>query len=369
MKKVTRIIGAVCMMGLLTFVSTSCKKNQENGEATISIVVPGFVEDGERAYIDENYQFVWHENDYIRVYNLADEANADESSSAVYTKVGNATGTTARFRGPSLGIVKSEKYRYFYPVDMVKDNGNPDSINLRLWNANRQVFWVKDHQQFENYETSTHHASLVDGKAMPMAVKVDKLTDEATLHHMFGSAAFLIRSSNAAAGTMVVDSIKLVDKFHNLTGDVSLKLHKVVPEDLQTVSDEYFTNYKNFTQDYVDDVIAPALSNLGWMPTKTGKEIMLNCICSTNDSGVELGTSNTEFSFMLRPLALSEGFDLTVYLHYKQTPTETIEVHLDETDFYRNDSQTLNYLWATQVGYYKRYIMTYTLDYVMAQQN
>lgn len=373
MKKVTRIIGAVCMMGLLTFVSTSCKKNQENGEATISVVVPGLVEEGERAYINANFQFVWNENDYIRVYNLADEENADESSTAVYTKVGtDANQTTARFRGPSLGIKQPNGYRYFHPVDMVKDNGNADSINSRLCNANRQVFQVSDHQQFEAYVAPGHHYSMVDGHAMPMATEVNKLTDQATLHHMFGSAAFLMRVDPEYNGDpIVVDSILLTDKFHNITGFVSLKLHKVIADDLAYVSNQYFDQYHGFTEDYVREVVVPALygvpggdDGLGWMPSVNGQEILLDCTYThadgeTKGEAVAMASNNSEFAFMLRPLALSEGFTLKVYLQ-NHAPLD-----LDETDFYRqSDNQQIphDYSWATKVGTYKRYIMNSTLD-------
>jgi hypothetical protein len=363
MKKVTRIIGAICMMGLLAFVSTSCKKEKDNDETTINVVVSGFEQDGERAYIDANYAFMWHESDYIRVYNLADEENADESMTSVFSKIGNSTGETARFRGPSVGAKKAEGYRIFYPIDMVK--GTAEEINLTLQNGNRQVFQVRDHQQFEAYNTPTHHMSLVDGNAMPLAIDPENLTDNVTLKQIFGVAAFQLRISNQYAEEVVVDSIKLIDNYHNITGDVSLKLHMVNPASLNAVSNEYFEHYSQYTdfEDFATRVIAPALSAMGWDPdeTSTGKEITLNCTYEhdggLNGQSVLVAPYYTEFAFMLRPLALSHGFQLLVYVHGMANPVE-----LTDADFYRPGHQTLDYTWATKNRSYKRYIMRNTLD-------
>jgi hypothetical protein len=363
MKKVTRIIGAVCMMGLLTFVSTSCNKEKEN-ETTINVVVSGFEEDGERAYINSQFAFMWHESDYIRVYNLADEANADESATSVFSKIGNSTGETARFRGPSVGAKKAEGYRIFYPIDMVK--GTAEEINLTLQNENRQVFQVRDHQQFEAYNTPTHHLSKVDGNAMPLAIDPENLTDNVTLKQIFGVGAFQFTVAPEYDGTIVVDSIKLVDSYHNITGDVSLKLHTVNPASLAQVSNKYFNNNSDYAdfQDYAETELAPVLSDMGWMPSNKGKEITLNCTYEQNGQlkGQTVGVDPTitEFAFMLRPLALSEGFTLYVYIEGVDNP-----IVLTNADFYRSGHQTLDYTWAIKTKTYKRYLMRNTIDWYL----
>ena len=155
MKKVTRIFCAICMMGLLTFVSTSCKKNQENGEMTINVAMPTLEDVGSRAYIKVYGTFYWHENDFVRVFNLADEANAGDSKTAVYTKIGNNSVQVARFRGPSLGAKKAEAFRVFYPVNMIQ--GETEDIEALLHNGNRAEFTVSDHQEFHSYATADHH--------------------------------------------------------------------------------------------------------------------------------------------------------------------------------------------------------------------
>ena len=360
MKRFTRIIGAVCMMGLLTFVSTSCKKNQENDETTINVVVSGLEEEGERAYITEYCQFFWHENDYIRVYNLADEENAVESTTAVYTKIGNVSAQTARFRGPSVGPKKAEGYRYFFPVYMVK--GDNEEVCTNLWNQNRQVFQVSDHQYYESYETTYHHFSLVDGLAMPMTVAVDKLTDDATLKHLFGTASF--RLSAAPGTTVVVDSIKLVDHYHNISGDFSLKLHKFRFEDYLDAWNQYFNEYQCFTDEYYQNVILPLYESWGYYDFNgfnSGYAITLNCIFEHEDgtiNGVQLMQypNMTAFNFMLRPLALSEGFNLTLYF------ADGNVIELSDADFVHHD-EPLNYTWAVKPGKIKSYIMNYPINY------
>jgi hypothetical protein len=363
MKKVTRIIGAICMMGLLTFVSTSCKKEKES-ETTLNVVVSGFEaeDEGERAYINSSYQFMWHESDHVRVYNLADEANADESVTSIFDKVGNASTSSARFRGPSVGAKKAEGYRVFYPVGMVKYNNDEDMINATLWNENRQIFEVKKQQQFEYYNTTEHpHPSRVDGQAMPMAVDMEDLTKEAELKQIFGVAAFLLQKGPEYTGEIVIDSVKVIDNYHNLTGEVSVKLHDVFVDSLRKVSDAFFEEYQGFTDEYVDKVVTPALNNIGWIPTKTGKEVTLNCCYKHADGEVKgeaLGNGETNFAILLRPLALSNGFTLLVYIEGRPEPVE-----LTDLDFYRHDiNHYLDYTWAIKSKVYKTYRMRTTLD-------
>jgi hypothetical protein len=366
MKKVTRIFCAICMMGLLTFVSTSCKKNQENGEMTITVSMPSLEDEGDRAYINVYGTFFWHENDYIRVYNLADEANAAQSKTSVFSKIGNESVQLARFRGPSVGSKKAEGYRVFYPINMVP--GTTKQIEDNLKNENRQVFSVSDHQQFSSYNiTGVHHYSMVDPAAMPMAVRMEKLTDNANLHHMFGVAAFNINAGNME--NIVVDSIMYEDLGFNITGEVSVKLHKVATDDTQGaehnlnyVWNEFYTHYQGFTSDYVTTVLAPELQYLGWNVIGTpGNKITMDCTYEHEDgtvSGEVLGVAptGTNFNFMLRPLAVSGGFNLTVYLHDGRV------VELTDADFeYGLPDMPCDYSWGVKPGKRKTYIKSFPL--------
>lgn len=353
MKKVTRIIGAICMMGLLTFVSTSCKKEKENGEMTINVVVSEFEEDGERAYIDQYKKFWWHENDYIRVFNLAEEdeeGNTDESATSIFSKIGNdAPAQTARFRGPSVGSKKFYGYRIFYPVDMIP--GTAEEINTNLWKENRATFQVFDHQQYEAYETPDHHFSLVDGNAMPLAVQTEQLTQDVTLRQMFGVASFEI--SAGVNETIVVDSVKLTSIGHNITGKASVRLHDVDADALLLACNKFFAEpYQAFSEDYLNQVLRPTLGGIGWRPSEGGDYIIMDCRYEQNDEvkGVQLQQfpNITAFNFLLRPLALCDGFNLTLYIH------DSEPVELTYNSFKYNDA-SLNYDWAVRPKKIKRY--------------
>lgn len=360
MKKVTRIFCAICMMGLLTFVSTSCKKNQENGEMTINVAMPTLEDVGSRAYINVYGTFYWHENDFIRVFNLADEANAGDSKTAVYSKIGNTSVQVARFRGPSLGAKKAEAFRIFYPVEMIQ--GETEDIEALLHNENRVEFTVSDHQEFNSYATADHHYSMVDPTAMPMAERMEKITDNATMHHMFGVAAFNINAGEIE--NLVVDSVKYEDNGFNITGKVSVKLHKVAVDDSQGTEhnlDSVWAAYNGMTPEFLP-VLAEELDYLGWdvVEGTTGTSITMDCCINEDESGepcgIVLGTAplGTNFNFMLRPLAVSEGFTLTVYVH------DAAPVVLTQDDF-EFGLNACDYTWATKPGKRKTYIKSFPI--------
>ena len=362
MQKVTRIIGAICMMGLLTFVSTSCKKEKENGEMTINVTVSEWEEDGERAYIDEAKRFWWHENDYIRVYNLAEDAS--ESATSVFTKIGGESTQTARFRGPSVGAKKDVGYRVFYPIDMVK--GTTDYINLTLANENRQTFVLSDEQQFHYYklvdETGKiiHHTSMVDPVAMPLAVAPDKLTDNVTLKQMFGVASFNI---NALAGSdLVLTKAVLTDKKHNLSGEITVRLDMVDDTDLQDACDAFFATYHGYTDDFISGVLLPLEAGIFWDPDTltTSKTITLNCVYEHQNGDVcgetVVSSGYTKLNFLVRPLALCEGFTLELYFANHDVIT------LDETNFTWNDTESY-YGWATAPKKLKNYLVKLPINY------
>ena len=363
MKKVTRIFCAICMMGLLTFVSTSCKKNQENGEMTISIAMPTLEDVGSRAYINVYGTFYWHENDFIRVFNLADEANAGDSKTAVYSKIGNTSVQVARFRGPSLGAKKAEAFRVFYPVEMIQ--GETEEIEANLHNGNRVEFTVSDHQEFHSYATADHHYSMVDPIAMPMAVRMEKITDNATLRHMFGVAAFNINAGEME--DLVVDSVMYEDNGFNLTGKVSVKLHKVAIDDDSQGPEHNLYNvfdaYQGKTPEYIQDYLLPIYQWLDFSPVAStvGNKITMDCCINEDENGepcgIVLGTAplGTNFNFMLRPLAVSEGFTLTVYVHGVEQP-----VVLTQDDF-EYGLNACDYTWATKPAKRKTYIKSFPI--------
>lgn len=332
MKKVTTIIGAVCMMGLLTFVSTSCKKNQENAGSSVQIVIPQAEEeimDG-RAYLNPSGSFFWNKNDQVRVYNLA--ADPIESTSSVFYKVGGTThDPRAHFTGNSVGGPKDYDYRIFYPVQMVKDGFDDDAVLSALEQENRQTFTVSTKQKYSFFANEQHEISLIDPEAMPMAVKVHSLNTSANLQHMFGFLKFAIGANPGEI--IVVDSIKLIENDMNITGEVSVKLDQVVGDELTNIANAYMLpQYRAVNETFLTEVVAPELTKLGWIsgPVK-GKEITLDCVYEHEDGetkGVTLVNTDglTYFTFVVRPLACWNGFNLVMYIHNDDDENEPIEV-------------------------------------------
>lgn len=303
MKKVVRILGLACMAGLLVF--TACKKKENTSSVNVTIPQMKVVNlDGERAYLNESWEFTWNENDEICVYNLSDQF--DESTMQIFH---NVTGEShsATFTGNDVGNKKTYGYFYFYPTTMV-------SCNLEeLANNNRQTFDVASTQHFEAYWTENHEISQVDASQMTMAINTDDIHEHSQLRHMFGIAQITLKAKRNT--TAEVESVTITDNVFNLWGTASVKLHEVDTLMLQQVWQEYADGDEAaFAADYDSYII----QTLGWLPNNDGgRSITMNCDILDEDGkpcGVVLATTpnKTEFNFMLRPLALSQGFTVDV---------------------------------------------------------
>jgi len=349
MKKVTRFIGAICMMALLTFVSTSCKKDQDTaGMDAFTAEVETLGVDGERAYINpDNFKFYWNEEDFVRVFNLA--TKADESTTSVFYKYTPGCTQTAHFRGPSVGPKNDLGYRLFYPVKMIKYNEEEEPLMAELENGNRVTFTVATKQDFNTYTETGHISSVVDPDAMPLAIDPAKLNGPATLKQMFGVAAI---SFKAATGTdVIVDSVKLVDKTLAITGDVKLKLDRVA---ITGTDHNLLDVWAPFEAGGWNEAFVAALTEeldwLDWCPSNQGYSIMMNCCYAKEEgalpTGVKLantgGNNYTDFNFMLRPCALYNGFTVTLYVH----DGEPLVYDTDNGDLFYGSDNTPDYTWG-----------------------
>lgn len=309
MKKVTRIFGMFCMVGALAF-ATSCNKEKEtNSSLRIGVpqVTEGFV-DGERAYIDELWEFMWHGGDQIMVYNLA--ADATQSVMSIFHNT-NPVGVEtkwATFQGEDVGAPKEYEYRYFYPINMV----SKDPAELR--EDNRQTFTVTPDQNYYLFD-ECEPLCRVDPYAMPMAINTDDLHKDAILKHMFGVAKFVIQAKRN--NHIMLESITLHDNFWNLTGDLSVKLHAVDTVQLNALWNEYAGDIT--AEPFASHFLTYAVQTMGYAPAPTGKDITIHTMHPDENNpletvGIEIGTGNsmTEVNFILRPLALSEGFTITL---------------------------------------------------------
>lgn len=306
MKRVARFFGLFCMVGAVAL-TTSCKKKETN--TSINVGAPQMTEvvmEGDRAYIDEGWRFMWHGGDEIMVYNL--DTDASKSRMSVFhntNPVGVAT-KLATFQGEDVGDPLNREYRYFYPINMV----SKDLTELR--NENRQTFTVSDTQDYYLFEESDPYC-MIDPLAMPMSINTNDLHEYAMLKHMFGVGRFLFKTARNQYVT--VEQIELTDNFWNLTGTLSVKLHEVDTTQLWQLWNEY--NGDVTAEPFATHFATYAVGRMGYLPNPTGKTITMNCTHASFDDPtqmegivLEAGRLSTEFNFVLRPLALSEGFTL-----------------------------------------------------------
>ena len=306
MKKVTRLFGLACMVGVLAF-GTSCKKKNETAMMDVTVSTPGFVvEDGDRAYITPNYQFMWEEGDQIYVYNL--DATPTNSVVRTFSNISGGPKPKAIFRGPSVGRTKgSFGYRFFYPTSMCTG----DEVELQE-EGNHQTFMVPATQEYGFYFAAgdpDHPKMIVDPASMPMACQPATITSNVTMRQMFGLAKFGFQmDENQPEKT--VSYIEVIDNAFNLNGSVSLNVAAVDDDILTDLFNEYAAGDPNFAADYTDYVIG----DMEWTPNNDGDNIItLNCE-NANVPGVTLNETNSEwFYVLLRPLALSHGFQVKVH--------------------------------------------------------
>ena len=302
MKKVTRILGMACLAGMLVF-TASCKKDQENTSMNVTIpqMTAGHIE-GERAYLNEDWEFRWNQNDEICVYNLSDEY--DESTMQIFRNI-SGEGPTAYFAGPDVGAPKTYGYYYFYPTTMI--SGDLDE----LANENRQTVTVDQIQNWETYWTDNHEGSMVDASQMPMAIQSPRLDQNATLMHMFGMGVISLKAKRNTVAE--VSTITITDNAFALWGTASLRMHDVDPEYLTQKLDEYADGDLSYEELY--DLMQ---EQIGWLAgaNEGHNSIILNCMHLEDNEmvgQVVATTPNyTDFAFMLRPLALSAGFTVDV---------------------------------------------------------
>jgi hypothetical protein len=327
------------MAGLLVF--TSCKKEKAT-TTEIEVVIPGMTcaDEGERAYIDQDWNFSWLAGDQIMVYNL-DTPAENGTTASVCGVYHNTTGQAprAKFSGPSLGKKMDEDYRYFYPVNIIQQDEATAAQNMiNLGNENRQTFYVRPVQQFNDFDAPGHPASKVDVASMPMSIDTKNLKASARLLQIFGVADIQLR---AGSQDVVVDSIKLIDNVYNLWGNCSLKLHMVDTTELRQLLNEFKLGVamQNMTT-FADHFASYVIGDLGWTsqpgvcpgyPAAADDEAMrtltLNCrhMVDGEEVGVTINSTNannTDFCFLVRPMAMAHGFKVLVYLHDRENPVE-----------------------------------------------
>lgn len=324
MKKTYRML---CMMGMaavLAFMSSSCKKNEQNSE--ITIMVPAFEEvmgdpsEASRAYIDftDQNKFKWNAYDEVMVYNI-DATEGTNTKKAIYRAKANAEDketTKLYFYDGTQPGTKMDHFFIFYPTcKIVNGTAGLDKDNFETFEA----------PAIQNYtlESRTNDAGVtiefptLDHESMAMACEVNKLTQAFTLKHIFG--AMRIRLFGVE-GTMV-DKIEVIDNDFQLTGTVAMKLHEVNMETFQGLGSLESYNLANLANGTFLEAWNTYRTQLGYFPQPTGKTLTLNCITAERPNGVELNTlAETNFYLSLRPGALINGFTIKVYYNGNAEP-------------------------------------------------
>jgi len=293
MKKVVRMFGMACLMGVFAFCSSSCKKNEQK-VSSVSINLPAVEESfigEEKAYIDfgDNNLMKWSAGDQVAVYNLMNDYT--QSERVVYTLSSGAGTTEATFQSEGAVSETTEQgFFVFYPASKV--------VNHAIGPRNSQTFDVP--------ETQNYAYRQMDPTSLVMAAKVNNPHAAFNLKHIFGFANIRIKG----AATKKVLSVKIIDKAFHLNGNITADIPGVDEGRLSSLISEC-ANASNATA--FDTYMANLRQYLQTVnyTSEPGDETM-TLLCP--DGGVSLkGADKWEhFVFTLRPGALIKGFTVEI---------------------------------------------------------
>lgn len=302
MKKTNKLFLTMCVAGSFALLFGSCKKNEDTQKVTINL--PTFEEEVDgRAYIDyaNGNKFMWNANDQIVVYNLDNLEAGNTSEKALYATDAAAEGRQlATFSYESGDPITTKKYGYFvfYPAAKAE---------AALLEGNYQTFTVPAEQ---TYTIDNGGTPTLDAAGMALACDLADVTSQFSLKHIFGALKLRL------TGYGNVTKIEVIDNRYNLSGNVTMKLHKVNMTEfnnLQTI----------FVQSEDPENMATWIgawsgykSLLDYSAQGEGKVMTLNC-----PEPVALDPQEeTLFPIGLRPGALKYGFTLNVYMEDDQEP-------------------------------------------------
>lgn len=318
MKKTYRLLGIICLAGAMVFAS-SCKKNEDTTKVTIGLPqfeeVEGEPGEGTKAYIDFNASgaFKWNANDQIMVYNL-DFYDGTNTTKAVYTTDANAEGqSVVTFTGENLGA-KKDHFFIFYPVSKVATGTSSLDVD------NFETFTVPAEQTY----TTINGNPTIDPTSLAAACEVNSLDDQFTLNHIFGVCRLKLK------GTKKVSSIVLHDNAMALSGNVTMKLHKVSMASFSDLMDNYtlVANGQSELNPTFVNLWNSYRMDIGYSAQAEGNDITLTC------PNVQLSsTTQTPFYISVRPGAFIKGFTITV--NFSDGSSATINNYQNPKNSYR----------------------------------
>lgn len=289
MKKVMK---CMCMIAVVALAFTSCKKNEQ--KSTIVASTQEFVmqtEDGERAYIENfgNHHIHFEVGDMCMLFNI-NETVPTQSHACAYEAI--EEGDVVHFQNAGWGEIAEDimdGFYGFYP------GGPGQTITELSQGENKCKFFVDPIQEYRE--------DMVSLKDMYMAAKVtpDEATTMTEANFAFKNICGILQLKPYEAAQRTVTSIEIVDNAFNLSGWCELIIPEVDADEMQAL----FNNFDMSNPTYVAQLQA-YLNRVGYNMTDQGNSITLNV-----PGGVQLGATKAEtpaFNFVLRPLALSQGF-------------------------------------------------------------
>ena len=297
MKKMRILCVSVLALGL-AFIATSCKKDKQTTQFTVSTCALE-EDDDTRVYLDfgDRNRMKWSANDAIMIYNLVPDDGDAAIIQEFHTDEAAEGQVTANFYGPSVGAPQSEAgYFFFYPAEMTTATVNAD---------NCATFTVGDTQKYTELKNSKgYRITTIEPGTMAQATQSSNLNF--TMQNLFGIARIYM------TGNATVTKVELIDSHLALTGSAEVCLPNVDAAVLQT----YVNDYKQGNISYLD-CYQYAVNELLYMPHPTGNMVTMNCAYTYEGEsfeGVQLTNPDAKsFMFCLRPGALSQGFTVKVY--------------------------------------------------------
>lgn len=308
-----KLVKGFCLMGVVALLATSCTKKEDK-----AMVYRGYSYDAQfeteaanfdaptRAYIDNTYRMMFEANDQVMLFNI-DNTTAANSEMALYQVV--ADGYQPEFTPYQAGVeisdeMKDAKYAFYPGNNVVKDMAV-------LANENRCVFKLLPTQVYRELSGTP----VIPQEALYMAAKIDNANET---NFAFRNICGVLVMKFYSPTAKTITSIKVTDHALHLTGDVTLKVNEVDPALMMDLFRNYPGN-ESAINDYKDQV--------GYSVDHYGYDMTLDC-----GTGVTLGTTAADadtFYFVLRPLALSNGFDMEIT--FSDSTTKTLTVNKDNT--------------------------------------
>lgn len=306
MKKLSRIIGVMCL-AVLAIGFTSCdKKDTKASSFTFGLSeAEGFVADDSKAYIDISASSVikWWAGDKIMVYSV-DATNTTPVTACFTMDVGGEGTTMATFSGEEMSK-GSYGYFAFYPYEKAVSvsEGNFGTFNV----GPTQTY----NSDLNFAGTSMAGKAFMDPQCVVGACPNDILngTTTGTFKQIFGYANVRLKDASGATSGKKVTSVKITDNYRNLTGNMTINIVELTSsrlDALKNLGNRYCNGSVNIDNYWVE--LNNLLQQMGYSTESDGNNVTLDC----SAANVSLDNANKYFIIPLRPGSLLKEFVVRV---------------------------------------------------------